>query len=95
MSTRSVTFGIWLLAISMTPACSWFGGESKEEASIDAETFKKAVQAAKSIKKDPTKADAVLKEAGMSRSEFEAVMYQIATDEAASEKYEKALKEGK
>lgn len=93
---RNLTM-ILVAALVVLPGCSWFGGESKSDKSdtVDAETLKKAIQTAKNIKKDPTKTESVLKEAGFTRSEFEALMYKVALDDVAAEKYTKALREGK
>lgn len=80
-----------------TPACSWFSGDNKGDKaeSVDPEQVKKAVQVAKAIKKDPENAAAALKEAGLSRNELEELVYKIALDEDAADKYAKALREGK
>ena len=88
---------ILLAAIVALPGCGWFGGEAKSDKAeaVDADTLKKAIQTAKNIKKDPSKTEAILKEAGFSRSEFEALIYKIALDDVASDKYAKALREGK
>jgi hypothetical protein len=93
---RNLTI-ILVAALVVLPGCGWFGGDAKSDKSeaVDAETLKKAIQTAKNIKKDPTKAEAILKEAGYSRSEFEELMYKIALDDVAAEKYAKALREGK
>lgn len=96
MRTLSM-FGL-VVALAM-PGCSWFSGDKGEKgekaAPVSAEEIKKAVSVAKAIKKDPENAAAALKEAGMSRVELEELAYKIALDEAASEKYAKALREGK
>lgn len=93
---RNLTI-ILVAALVALPGCGWFGGDSKSEKAeaVDAETLKKAIQTAKNIKKDPTKAEAVLKEAGYSRGEFEALMYKVSLDDVAAEKYAKAMHEAK
>jgi len=53
----------------------------------------KAVRAAtiaNEIAANPDNAEAILKEHGMTEAEFEALMFEIAEDEALSEAYEKA-----
>ena len=83
-----------MLAVVALPACGLFGGgENKGKAeTVDAETFKKVVTLAKAVKKEPEKAQEILKESGLSRAQVEDAIYAIAADEEASEKYAKALK---
>lgn len=69
-------------------------GKDKPE-SVDAETLKKVIQVARAIERDPSKADEVFKKAELTRPEFEALVYKVALDEAAAEKYARSLKEGK
>jgi hypothetical protein len=48
----------------------------------------KAVAVAKAVEANPGRADAVLREHGMTAQQFEDLMYEIAADPAMSEEYE-------
>jgi hypothetical protein len=92
------TIHLITLAFALSlPGCSWFSGDNKgdKSESVDPEQLKKAIGVAKAIKKDPDSAAAALKEAGLSRGELEELVYKIALDDAAADKYAKALREGK
>lgn len=72
-----------LLAFLGTSGCGWLWGSTPDVAKIAA--------IAKKIEADPSKVDAILKEAGTTRKAFEADLYTIAEDADASAAYEKAL----
>ena len=83
-------FGTMLLVAALAlSACSGGGAESKS--SISDEEIKKAVTVAKAIRKNPSGSDAALANAGLTRDELESLLWKIALDEEASQKYAKAL----
>lgn len=51
------------------------------------EQVQKAVTVAAAIDKEPARVDAILQENGMTRAEFEALLYDIAEDPALAEAY--------
>jgi hypothetical protein len=60
-------------------------------ASVDAAQARELGAIAKRIQSNPEQADATLKEAGLSRAQFEAAVYTIASDPALSKAYASAL----
>jgi hypothetical protein len=50
----------------------------------------RAARIADAIAAEPDRADAILEENGLSREEFEALLYEIAEDEALSQAYQAA-----
>jgi hypothetical protein len=73
-----------LLGFLATSGCGWLWSDSPDVAKVAA--------VAKKIEADPANVDEVLKDAGMTRKQFEADLYKIAEDAEASEAYAKALK---
>ncbi len=69
-------------------ACT--GGDATVEAAPMSP--KAAAALAKKIQANPSGADKILKDAGTSREAFEALMYEIAQDPAASREYAAAMK---
>jgi hypothetical protein len=53
--------------------------------------IQKAVAIARAIEKEPTRVDAILQENGTTREAYEALLYDIASDDARSAVYTKAL----
>jgi hypothetical protein len=76
-----------VLALS---ACSGGGADASKSAISDAE-IKTAVTVAKAIRKNPAGSEAALASAGLTRVELESLMWKIALDEEASQRYAKAL----
>jgi len=59
--------------------------------SVDAARARELGAVAKRIQANPEQADATLKEAGLSRAQFEAALYTIASDPALSKAYASSL----
>jgi hypothetical protein len=68
-------------------------GEVKTEAPAEApipENVQKAATIADAIEKDPSRAEAILQENGTTRADFEAQLYDIASDPDQAAAYKKA-----
>ena len=63
------------------------GAAPEDEAPALDPKVEKAVTVANKIAAEPEKADSILEEAGMDRTQFESLLYEIAKDPALSESY--------
>ena len=87
-SIRRWAFGT---ALILAPACGRPGGQAASEAST-VTVLDHAVAVTRAIRATPAATDSILAAYGLTRAEFNDLMYEVAADSALARRYTEAIK---